>query len=394
MHNSISQQIEKMSSDLITFRRRLHQNPELAMNEVNTSCLIKEILEQNGINAYFISENIGVTAVIEGDKHGDTIALRADIDALPLCEQTGLEYSSRNENVMHACGHDIHTTVLVGAAIVLNSNRDKLRGNVRLIFQPAEESLGGSRKVLEAGLLDNPKVKCIAALHCWPDLDAGTIGLRKGPMMAASDGVTLKVNGKGGHAAHPHRAVDPITMTSLIITALQTIVSREIAPIDSAVLTLGKISGGTAPNIIPSVVECQGTCRTLSHAVRNSMPERISRIAENVAVGLGGSCEVIYNKQCPPVINDDVLVEKAEESIANAIGNENVCFLASPSMGSEDYAFYLDKVPGVFMRLGTGTDDPNTRRSLHDPKIVFEDETSIPTGVIALVSLSMHLLEK
>lgn len=394
MYKSIIEQVEKISSDLVTFRRQLHQNPELAMNEVNTSYCIKEILTQNGINASFIFENIGVTALIEGGKPGDTIALRADIDALPLCEQTGLEYSSYNEDVMHACGHDIHTAVLIGTALVLNSHKDKLSGNVRLIFQPAEENLKGSLKVLEAGLLENPTVKYIIALHCWPDLDTGTIGLKKGPMMAASDGVNIKVNGKGGHAAHPHRAVDPVTMISMIITALQTIVSREIAPLDSAVLTLGKISGGTAPNIIPSTVLCQGTCRTLTHTVRDSMADRISRIAENVAVGLGGSCEVSYIKQCPPVINDDVLVEIAKESITAAIGNENVCFLASPSMGSEDYAFYLEKVPGMLIRLGTGTDDPNTRRALHDPKIVFDDERSIPTGVIALAALSIRLLEK
>jgi len=394
MYKGFLQQVEEILPDMVMFRRRLHRDPELAMNELNTSYYIKEALIQNGIDASFILENIGVTALIEGGKPGDTIALRADIDALPICEQTGLEYASKNDNVMHACGHDIHSAVLLGAALVLNSNKDKLCGNIRLIFQPAEENLNGSAKTIEAGLLENPKVKYITALHCWPDLDAGTIGLKKGPMMAASDGVSIKVNGKGGHAAHPNRAVDPVTMISIIITALQTIVSREIAPLDSAVLTLGKISGGTAPNIIPSAVLCQGTCRTLTHAVRDSMPERIARIAENVAIGLGGSCEVSYIKQCPPLINDDILVDMAEESIKAVIGNENVYFLPSPSMGSEDFAFYLEKIPGMLLRLGTGSDDPNTRRALHDPQIIFEDEKSIWTGVIALVALSMHLLEK
>lgn len=391
MKEKIQDAVDRLTPQLVALRRQIHRRPELAMREVETSRLIRESLEQSGIESQFIFDNVGVTALIEGGHPGDTIALRADIDALPMDERTGLPFASEVPQAMHACGHDIHAAVLLGAALILAANSERLYGNVRLIFQSAEEKLAGSLKAIEAGLLASPPVKSISALHCWPDFDAGTVGLRRGPMMAASDGVRLVVHGRGGHAAYPHSGRDPITALALIIAALQTIVSREISPLDSAVLTFGMISGGTAPNVIPAEAQASGTCRTLSSAVRDGMGERIARVAGHVALALGAECEVEYTRQCPPVINDDALVDAAETSIKEMLGGDKVRFLSTPTMGSEDFAFYLERVPGMMMRLGTGGANPATRLALHNAGLVFEED-AIPTGVKALSALAFHLL--
>jgi amidohydrolase len=393
MMEALKTRINQIEDELIAFRRQIHSNPELSMEEYETSSFIKETLEQHGIEAEYIWEKLGVTALIQGGYPGEAIALRADIDALPVKEQTGLSFASKKENVMHACGHDIHATVLMGTAIVLNENRHKLKGSIRLIFQISEEKLLGSLKAIEAGLLENPKVKCIAAFHCWPELPAGTIGVKSGPFMAGSDELNIKVFGKGGHAAHPHRAIDPIIAMSYILTTLQTVVSREIAPVDSAVLTIGRILGGTAGNIIPPMVECWGTVRTLTNEVRDEMEERIERIASHTAQALGCRCEIDYKKQCPPVINDDSLMEEFEKSLETSIGKENIYQLGKPSMGGEDFAFYLEKVPGFLVRLGTNNDMPESRNGLHNPSIIF-DEKSIVTGVTAMSCFVFDLLKK
>lgn len=377
--------------ELIAFRRDLHRNPELSMQEYKTSLKIMQRLETEGIPCCFIYEKLGVTALISGTHPGPTIALRADIDALPLSENTGLEFASSEANIMHACGHDIHTTVLLGIAIVLWHNRDKFAGDIRLIFQPSEESADGSKLVIQAGLLKG--ISCIVGFHCWPELPSGTVGFKTGPMMAASDTVKLVVIGKGGHAAHPNLCADPITATAAIITVMQTIISRETAPNDAAVLSITRICGGTCSNVIPSSVECEGTCRTLTPEVRKAMEGKIVRVAKNTAAAMNVQCKVTYTKGCPPLINNNELIGYAETAVRNVLGDDAVKQLEYPSMGSEDFSFYLESVPGIFLRLGTSNYMQNSKFGLHNPSVVF-DEGAIPTGVKALTSVAVQILEQ
>jgi len=393
LDREIVEVIEGLTPEMINFRRDLHRHPELSQHEVVTTQRIQRILTSAGIKSTFISGNVGVIAQVSGKHPGGTFALRADIDALPVREQTNLPFASEIPEVMHACGHDVHTAVLAGTALTLAQYADRLHGNVRLIFQSSEEKLGGAIAAIKAGALDSPKVKNIVALHCWPDLDAGTIGLRHGPMMASSDEVHLIVRGVGGHAAHPHRTRDPIVALAHIICGLQTAISREISPLDSAVLSFGMLQSGKAPNVIPDYAEAAGTLRTLKPEIRDKLTDSIKRIASHIAQGLGTECEVVVARQCPSVNNNEALVVAAEECIKSALGPEQVKFLPEPSMGSEDFAYYLDHAPGMLMRLGTGNELQASRLSLHNSRIIF-DEKAIGTGMKALCAFTLSQLAK
>lgn len=389
----IRQKTEEILEELIKIRRALHQNPELSMQEYQTSQYVCKILTRHKIPVHLMSGGLGVTGLIKGRTPGDTVALRADMDALPLEEASSLPFASANRDVMHACGHDIHTTVLIGAAIVLNSMKDELKGNVRLIFQCGEEQFAGAKKAIEEGVLNEPKVSSILAFHTWPDLEAGTIGLKQGEMMAASDGIRIKIRGKGGHAAHPQKVIDPVLISSYVLNALQAVVSREIPAYETAVLSIGKIAGGTASNIIPSEVYMEGTVRSLNSRVRSTMREKIADIVEHIPAAFGGQGILEYEESCPPLINDETLLEAARVHMGEMIGEEKVRFLKLPSTGSEDFAFYTRHVPGLLVRLGTGNEKPESRLPLHNPCILF-DEASIQTGVHSMSNLVRALLTK
>lgn len=389
----INERTERILEELVKIRRRLHQNPELSMQEYKTSQYIFNILTNHGIHAQVMNDGLGVTGLIEGKSQGDTIALRADMDALPLEETSALPFASGSRTAMHACGHDIHTTVLIGAAVVLNSMKDELMGNVRLIFQCGEEQFAGAKKAIEEGVLNEPKVSSILAFHTWPELDAGTIGLKQGEMMAASDGIRIKIQGKGGHAAHPQKVIDPVLISSYVLNALQAVVSREIPAYETAVLSIGKIAGGTAPNIIPSEVCMEGTVRSSNSQVRDTMRKKIADIVEYIPSAFGGQGILEYEENCPPLINDETLLEAARVHMGEMLGEEKVKFLKLPSTGSEDFAFYTQHVPGLLVRLGTGNEKPESRLPLHNPGILF-DETSIQTGVSSMSNLVMALLKR
>ena len=391
MKEQIKAYIESILPDLISLRREIHKNPELSNKELETSRLIKEKLMENGIEASTISSGLGVTALIEGSKEGKTVAYRADLDALPIKEETGLPFASQRENVMHACGHDIHTTVLYGTALVINKFKEHLRGNLRLIFQSGEENFTGAKEVIKAGILDKPKVDYILALHTWPELPAGTIGLKKGSMMASSTNLYFKITGKGGHAAHPHRGIDPIVVSSYIVTAIQSIISRNIGPLDSAVISFGKLQAGTTSNIIPDYAIAEGTVRTLRPDVNKKFEERIRDLIKLQAESFGAKAEVKYENISPPVINDPYIIDVLERSSFDSIGHENIRWLDNPSMGSEDFAFYLEKIPGVLIRLGTHNDTEESKLPLHNSKIIF-DERSIETGVNFMTNAIFSLL--
>lgn len=397
MKEAIREKTEEILDELVKIRRQIHQNPELSMQEYKTSQYVMEVLESHRISVELMAGGLGVTGLIEGGLPGNTIALRADMDGLPLEEKTGLSFAATftatGGNAMHACGHDIHTAVLIGTAIVLNSLRDHLKGNVRLIFQCGEETFAGAKKALCEKVLEKPKVSAILAFHTWPELEAGTIGLKQGEMMAASDGFKIKIQGKGGHAAHPQKAIDPIMMSSYVINALQAVVSREVPAFETVVLSIGKIAAGSASNIIPSEAEMEGTVRSLNQDMRKTLKEKIGAIVEHIPAAFGGHGILDYEEKCPPLINDEKLLEAAKTYMGEMLGQENVRFLTIPSTGSEDFAFYTERAPGLLVRLGTGNEKPESRLPLHNPGILF-DEASIKTGVNSMSYLVMALLSE
>lgn len=390
---NIAGRAQAVENEIISIRRHIHSNPELSLQEFETAGLIEKFLsELPGMTSVSRIGDTGVTGMLCGTKSesGKTLALRADMDALPVEEKTGLPFSSTNKGVMHACGHDVHTAVLLGTAKVLSQVKDSFSGSIRFIFQPAEEKMAGAQLLLKEGILSDPEVDNIIGLHCWPEIPAGTVGIRRGAMMAASDSLNIKIAGNQGHAAHPHKCVDPIVISAQIITAIQTILSRELAPVEAAVVSFGQIHGGHAPNIIPEIVELSGTVRTISPATRESMPERIKRIAEGIARDMRGSALVDYTFGTPPLISNEELIRLFERTMTSVLGDEKIVYLENPSMGSEDFAYYMEKVPGLFFRLGTADpDEPFI--PLHSPYFKV-NEKSIVTGITAMSSLAKEYL--
>lgn len=390
---NIAGRAQAVENEIISIRRHVHSHPELSLQEFETARLIGNYLsELPGITSISRIGNTGVTGTLCGTKSpsGKTLALRADMDALPVEERTELPFSSTNKGVMHACGHDVHTAVLLGTAKVLSQARDTFSGSIRFIFQPAEENLKGARLLIEEGILSDPEVDNIIGLHCWPEIPVGTVGIRRGAMMAASDSLSIKISGNQGHAAHPHKCVDPIVISAQIITAIQTILSRELAPVEAAVVSFGQIHGGHAPNIIPEIVELSGTVRTITPGTRESMPERIKRISEGIARDMRGSAMVDYTFGTPPLISSEELIRLFEKTMTSVLGDDMLVYLENPSMGSEDFAYYMEKVPGLFFRLGTA-DPSEPFVPLHSPYFKV-NEKSIVTGITAMSSLAMEYL--
>lgn len=388
----IKKRIDEINDSVVAFRRVLHENPELGMKEFGTTKRIMEELASIP-NIEAIDLETGVLAVLKGGKPGKTVAVRGDIDALPIEEESGLPFASKNKGVCHACGHDIHTAVILGCAKVLGPMASEISGTIKFFFQPAEEVLAGARHLIAKGVMENPKVDGAFCLHCSPLDPVGSLVVKKGPFMASADNLDIKVIGQSGHAGYPHRSIDSVVIAAQVINALQTIVSREIDPADSAVITLGTINGGSVRNIIAPSVTMTGTVRTVSVPVRNSMPERIERIVKRTAEAHGGSAEVTYIKGTPPVINDLAMLEHVLEAAATAVGEENIRHLEAPLMGGEDFAFFMEKVPSALFRVGTASDDPQTQLPLHNSKIRF-DERSIAVGIEVMCRSALNFLNK
>lgn len=389
--SNIRKMAEQYFEDAVELRRRIHQQPELSMEEKETSALVREKLREYGISIAELPLETGVIGVLAGERPGRTILLRADMDALPVEERSGLPFASEKKGVCHSCGHDIHTAALLLAARILGGIKKDLAGTVLFLFQPAEEKLNGSQSVIDSGLFEKYQPDFAVGLHCWPDLPAGTVGVRSGSFMASSDSVSLTVKGRGGHGAHPHKSVDPITAAAYILAELQTVVSRSVAPLEAAVLTMGSIEGGTAANVIPDTVTMEGTVRTVSRETRALMEEKIRQIAYHGAEALGASCEVEYKRGVPAVICDPAVVERIRKAAAEELGSENVVTLETPSMGSEDFARYLELVPGAMFRIGTASEDPATRLPLHNGGIRF-DERAVLAGAVTFGRLAAEYL--
>lgn len=386
--------VKQYSQDMVATRRHIHQYPELSNKEFKTTELIKEHLKACGAEIAEIGMKTGVVGLIRGGKPGKTVAIREDIDALPMKELTGVPYASEIDGICHSCGHDIHTTVLLYCATVLAEIKDELCGNVLLLFQPAEEVGSGAKQIVDCDFTKVAKPDVFIGLHCSPEFDAGSIGVKKGPANASSDFFSIKVCGKGGHGAHPENCIDPVVISGYIITQLQTLLSREIHPISPAVATIGMVNGGTAANIVPDFVELKGTLRTLTPEVRKQAQEAINRISKTCAAGMRGSAEVSWDLGMPPLVNDDSVIDRVIEAAEKTIGKDHIVTIQNPSLGSEDFSYLFPAFGiGAQFRLGSGNnEDPNTRHGLHNSKNVFDD-SCIETGVEVLVQFTRDFLK-
>ena len=387
---TLLEKIEQNKEDLLNIRHQIHRHPETAFEEIETTKLIKKALDDAGIENHPNGDSTGVIGLIHGAKEGPILAIRADIDALPIKENTGLPFASEVSGKCHACGHDLHTTVLIGAARLLKEYQNDLCGTIKLIFQPAEEVMTGAAKTIANGALENPKPDFILACHTWPDMPAGSIGVRKGTMLGASDSFKVKVIGKGGHAAHPQKGIDPVVIAAHIITQLQTIVSRRVAAIDPVVVTVGHLEAGTAANIIPNEAYFEGTVRTQSNETRNHVAEILKQLAIGTAQAMGGDAEVSYTFGVGPTISEDHLVDEISETVTELLGSDKLLQVPSPSMGSEDFARYLEHIPGAIFRLGTHNDTPESKLALHNASLLF-DEKAIPAGVATMVGAAFKI---
>lgn len=372
----------------------LHAHPELSGQEEKSAEYIAKTLREMGLEPTERVGGYGVTAVIEGAKPGKCVGLRADFDALPVTELTGSPYASQNPGVCHACGHDSHAAMLLGAAYVLNEMKDEICGSVKLIFQPAEEvvALSGAKAMIADGVLENPKVDAIIGQHVNPMHATGSICLKSGAMTAASDGFTVTVHGKGAHASTPHKSVDAIVIGAQIITALQNIVSRNVAPLDSAVVGIGVVSAGTAANVVADSFTMQGTCRNLNPEVRKEMPVKMEGIIKGISEGMGGSYTFDYNWGYSPSINDEGMCSVVRDAAAEILGKEQVLPVENPSLGGEDFSFYCERVPGVFYRLGCQKEGSQFW-ALHNGHF-YPDDEALKVGVKVMTASALRFLSK
>lgn len=357
--------IDENYDEFCSIRKKLHQTPELGYDLYETSKIVKSYLDEWGISYTDHIAKTGIVAMINEEVDGPTIALRADMDALPIKEETEVDFVSSNEGSMHACGHDVHTTTLLGTAKILNIVKDKLNCKIKLIFQPAEEMVKGATKMIAGGALEDPKPDFIFGMHVWPELNLGEIGVKSGSLMASMDVFEVTVRGMAGHGAAPHQGIDAIVGTSQIITSLQTILSREINPVDAAVMTIGTIEGGQGFNIIPEEVKFKGTVRTVEKETRFLLKERFESIVNNVAQANRLTADIDYDMRYPITINTPSVVYAIHDGLVEEFGENRIVDVENPSLASEDFACYLEEVPGTFFFLGVNDGEGGSHK-LHN----------------------------
>ncbi|SMC24570.1 amidohydrolase [Clostridium acidisoli DSM 12555] len=381
----------KIKEELINWRRDFHSHPELDYELFRTNEKITEFLKSEGIE-YTITAKTGICAIIKGGKDGKTVALRGDMDALPLIDQKTCEYSSKNDGKMHACGHDVHTTILMGTAKLLNSIKNEIQGNVKLFFEPAEETTGGARLMIADGVLENPRVDAIIGLHVNESIEVGEIGIKEGVVHAASNPFTIKIKGRGGHGAHPDTTIDPIVIACNLINTLQTVISREISPTDPGVLTIGYIHGGTAQNIIPEEVKIGGIIRTMNTEQREYVKRRLTEITEGVVSSMRGQSEVTIEESYPCLYNDDNIIKLVKDAAQSLIGKEKVNILQSPNMGVESFAYFSLERPSAFYFLGCRNEKKGIINPAHG-SLFDVDEDCIPIGVAIQCESAIRILK-
>jgi amidohydrolase len=388
----IKEKIQQLSADIfndvVANRRHLHSHPELSFHEVQTSVFVAGKLEELGFE-YHTMADTGLVALIKGDKPSDkVVALRADMDALPILEANDVSYKSQNPGVMHACGHDAHTSSLLGTAKILTQLKSEFGGTVKLIFQPAEEKLpGGASLMIKEGVLENPRPQAVLGQHVMPLIDAGKVGFRAGKYMASTDELYVTVHGKGGHGAQPQQNVDPVLITAHILTALQTIVSRSADPKSPSVLSFGKVIANGATNVIPNEVYLEGTFRTMDEKWRGEAHIKMKKMAEGIAEAMGGSCDFNIMRGYPFLINEEVLTAATRGHAEDYLGKENVLDL-DIWMAAEDFAYYSQAADSCFYRLGTRNEARGITSSVHTPTFdVEEDAFKISTGLMAYLAV-------
>ncbi|MAE87737.1 MAG: N-acyl-L-amino acid amidohydrolase [Flammeovirgaceae bacterium] len=392
--SAIKRLSDEYFEEVLSFRRHLHSNPELSFEEYNTADFIEAKLKEMGITDFERKADTGVTFLIKGSKdNGKTVAMRADIDALPIIEANDVSYKSKNEGVMHACGHDVHTASLLGAVKILNQLKDQFEGTIKVIFQPGEEKLpGGASLLIKEGILENPQPARILGQHVMPLIEAGKVGFRKGMYMASADEIYFTVKGKGGHAAMPENLVDPVLITSHIIVALQQIISRNSSPKIPSVLSFGRVEALGATNVIPNEVKVQGTFRTYDEEWRTEAHQRMVKMAEGIAESMGATCEFNVMKGYPHLKNHPEYTEDNIEAAKAYLGEENVVEL-DLWLAGEDFAYYSQEIDACFYRLGTRNEEKGIVSGVHTPTFDI-DESSLKIGMGLFAWLTIAELGK
>ncbi|QUY41707.1 M20 family metallopeptidase [Acaryochloris marina] len=379
-HSDTSIRSDIQQLDLVSWRRHLHQYPELGFKEHLTAEFVAQRLTEWGIDHQTGIAETGIMATISGAQPGPVLAIRADIDALPIQEENTVSYRSRHDGVMHACGHDGHTAIALGTARYLSQHRQDFAGTVKIIFQPAEESPGGAKPMIEAGVLQNPQVDAIIGLHLWNNLPLGTVGVKSGPLMAAVDLFECKIQGKGGHGAMPHQTTDAVVISAQIVNALQAIVARHVNPLDSAVVTIGQLHAGTASNVIADSSFMSGTVRYFDPELAHLIEPRMQDILTGICQSWGATYDLKYWRLYPPVINDAAIADLVRSISTEVIETPTGVVPNCQTMGGEDMSFFLQEVPGCYFFLGSANDERGLAYPHHHPQFDF-DETALAMGV-------------
>ena len=384
--NDIHLRVKEQKHFIIQSRRDLHRIPETAFTEAKTALYLADKLKGLDVEVETKIATHGIVALMKTGKPGPTILFRADMDALPLTESTGLSFASTHEGVMHACGHDAHMAMVLGAAKVLNELKERLCGNIKFLFQPAEEGPGGAKPMIEADVMQNPTVDYAFGCHVWPEIPEGCVGVVSGPFMAAMDRFDIKIIGKGGHGAMPHECVDALEVGTQVVNALQRMVSRHSNPLEPAVVTVGTFNAGTAFNIIPGEATLSGTTRTFSNSVWEQWEEDMHRIVGNVCASMGAEFELTYTQGYPVTINDPDMTALVKKCATGVVGEDRVV-TPQKTMGGEDFSFFLRKAQGAYFALGTGYEGG---ASVHNPAFDFNEDILL-TGVETFCRIALEL---
>lgn len=379
--------IREYKEPIVKIRRDLHRIPEPAYTEEKTSRYVAEYLKREGLEVQGRIARFGVVGLMKLPGPGKTLMIRSDMDALPIAEETGLPFASVHEGAMHACGHDGHMAMVLGAATILNRMKDKLKGNIKFLFQPAEEGPGGAKPMIEAGVMENPHVDYSIGCHLWSAIPEGTIGVKAGPLMAAMDRFDIKIKGKGGHGAMPHLSIDALEVGTQVVNALQRIASRQMNPLLPTVVTVGSFHAGTTFNVIPGEAVMCGTTRTFDRETWNSWPSRIEKIVRGVCESMGAEYELTYTQGYPPTLNDKLMAEIVRRCAVEVVGKERV-IEPEPTMGGEDMAFFFEKSKGCFFFLGVGREGC---APIHNPKFDFNEDVLL-TGIETYCRVAFELL--
>ena len=381
---------EALHEQFVAWRRDFHRHPELAFQEHRSAQIITEELRGLGYDVETGVAKTGIVALLQGDRSGPVVMARFDMDALPITEANETDYASQNQGVMHACGHDGHMAIGLGVATLIARHRDHLSGTLKLVFQPAEEGANGAALMVEEGVLDNPRPDVLLITHLWNEKPVGNVDVTPGAIMAAADRWTCTVRGEGGHGAMPHRTVDPIVAASHIVTGLQTVVSRNVSPLETAVLTVGSFHGGDAFNVIPDRVDLKGTIRTYDPQVREKVIQRARRVVDSVAAAYEASAGLEVESVAPALVNDADVVEWVRQAAETVLGSQAVTS-GERTMGSEDASYFTQEVPGCYFFLGSANPDRGLDVPHHNPRFDF-DEDALPIGVAVMTEAILHPL--